>query len=74
MSKLYTVDFTVTRSQTQSVTVEADNPAEAIKSIRDEAPSYGSLADKVGYTDVMIHACEQRKVMQPTLTATARMS
>ncbi len=74
MSKLYTVDFTVTRSQTQSVTVEAESPADAIKSIREEAASYGTLADKFGYTDVMVHACEPRKVVQSTLTSTARMS
>ena len=74
MSKHFIVDFTVTRSQTHSVTVEADSPADAIKSIREGAASYGTIADIVGYTDVMIHACEQRKVHQPRLTATARLS
>ncbi len=72
--KHFIVDFTVTRSQTHSVTLEADSPSDAMRSIREEAESYGTLADKVGYTDVMIHACEQRKVHQPTLTATARLS
>ena len=72
--KYFIVDFTVTRSQTHSVTVEADSPADAIKNIRAGATSYGTLADIVGYTDVMIHACEQRKVCQLTLTSTVRMS
>ena len=60
MRKHFRVDFTVVRSLTQSVTVEADSPADAIQAIRDSAATYGNMAALAGCTDVMIHACEQR--------------
>ena len=49
MSKLYTVDFTVTRSQTQSVTVETNRFARFTTTNADErVPSVAGSAMQLG--------------------------